>query len=257
MNILFRSIGLSLLLSFACAGYAAGVDQETLKIAAAANLSGVINELKDVFLESHSDVKIDVITASSGKIAMQVMSGAPFDVFLSADMDNPKKLKEQGFAVGEPAIYAYGILVMFTIRDIDLSKGAAVVALPEITKISIADPITAPYGRAAIEVLDKLGLHSSIKHKFINATNISEVVTQTVNGADIGFTALSLMYSQGIKQYNVEGKNWAEVDTSLYSPIRQGMVVLKHGKTKPEANAFYHFILSKQAGEIFKKYGYK
>jgi len=80
--------------------------QESLSIAAAANLSGVINELKDLFIAAHKDVKIDVITSSSGKITMQVLSGAPFDVFLSADMENPQKLADAGFAEKAPVQYA-------------------------------------------------------------------------------------------------------------------------------------------------------
>jgi molybdate transport system substrate-binding protein len=257
MKKLFRSISVSLLLVATVAGLLRATEPETLKVAAAANLSGVMAELKDTFIASHKDVKIDVITASSGKITMQVLSGAPFDVFMSADMENPQKLKEQGYAANDPAIYAFGTLIMFTTKDVDLKKGVSIVTSSEVAKVSIADPNLAPYGKAAVEALEKLGVLDAAKKKFVTATNISEVVTQTVNGADLGFTALSLMYADGIKQYNVEGKNWVAVDSTLYSPIRQAIVVLKHGKHKPEAKAFYNFILSKQAGEIFKKYGYK
>jgi molybdate transport system substrate-binding protein len=176
---------------------------------------------------------------------------------MSADMENPQKIKEQGYAANDPAIYAFGTLVMFTTKNIDLKKGVSIVTSPDVAKISIADPNLAPYGKATVEAMEKFGVLDSVKHKFVTATNISEVVTQTVNGADIGFTALSLMYADGIKQYNVEGKNWVEVDNTLYSPIRQAIIVLKHAKHKPEAKEFYNFILSKQAGEIFKKYGYR
>ncbi len=257
MKKLLRSISVSLLLAATVAGLLRAAEPETLKIAAAANLSGVMAGLKDSFIASHPDVKIDVIMGSSGKIAMQVISGAPFDVFMSADMETPQKLKEQGYAVNDPAIYAFGTLVMFTTKDIDLKQGVSVVTSPAVEKISIADPILAPYGKAAVEAMKKLGVIDAAKKKFVTATNISEVITQTVSGADLGFTALSLMYADGIKQYNVEGKNWVAVDSTLYSPIRQAIIVLKHGKHKPEAKAFYNFILSKQAGEIFKKYGYK
>lgn len=257
MKKLLRSISMSLLLVATVAGLLRAAEPETLKIAAAANLSGVMAELKDAFIASHTDVKIDIITGSSGKIAMQVINGAPFDVFLSADMETPQKLKEQGYAANDPAIYAFGTLVLFTTRDIDLKKGVSMVTSPAVAKISIADPSLAPYGKAAVEAMEKLGVLESARKKFVTATNISEVVTQTVNGADLGFTAQSLMYSEGIKQYNVEGKNWVAVDSTLYAPIRQAIIVLKHGKHKPEAKAFYNFVLSKHGGEIFKKYGYK
>lgn len=231
--------------------------QESLTIAAAANLSGVMNELKDIFAASHKDVKIDVITGSSGKFAMQVLSGAPFDVFLSADVENPQKLKNAGFAEKEPAQYAQGRLVMFAVKDIDLSKGLSITLSTDVSKISIADPALAPYGKAAIEALGKSGVLKEAQWKFVTAGNISEVVTQTINGADLGFTALSLMYSEGVKKYNVEGKYWVEVDKSLYAPIRQGIVILRHGKDNPAAKTFYDFIFSKTAREIFVKYGYR
>jgi molybdate transport system substrate-binding protein len=231
--------------------------QESLTVAAAANLSGVINELKDVFVSSHKDVEIEVITGSSGKFTMQVLSGAPFDVFLSADMENPQKLKDAGFAEKGPAQYAQGRLVMFTVKDIGLSKGISITVSTEVSKVSIADPSLAPYGRAAVEALEKSAILEKARLKFVTAGNISEVVTQTINGADLGFTALSLMYSEGIKKYNVEGKYWVEVDKSLYAPIRQGVVILRHGKDNPAAKAFFDFILSKTAREIFVKYGYR
>ena len=253
LNIFFR---LMLLMVVNCSQLIAA-PAETLKVAAAANLSGVMDELKNTFISGHKDVKIDLITSSSGKIVMQVLSGAPFDVFLSADMENPQKLLDAGFAQKVPVQYALGTLVMYTTKDIDLKRGVSLVSSPEVLKISIADPNVAPYGKAAVEAMTKLGVLEAAKPKIVTATNISEVVTQTVNGADLGFTALSLMYADGIKQYNVEGKNWVEVDKTLYEPIRQGIVILKHGRGKPEARAFYNFILSKQAGDIFKKYGYK
>ena len=231
--------------------------QESLTVAAAANLSGVISELKDTFAASHKDVKIEVITGSSGKFTMQVLSGAPFDVFLSADMENPQKLKDAGFAENGPAQYAQGRLVMFTVKDINLSEGLAIAVSTDVAKISIADPALAPYGKATIEALEKSGVLKEAQGKFVTAGNISEVVTQTINGADLGFTALSLMYSEGIKKYNVEGKYWVEVDKSLYAPIRQGIAILKHGKDNTAAKAFYDFILSKTARGIFVKYGYR
>jgi molybdate transport system substrate-binding protein len=230
--------------------------QEQLTVAVAANLSGVINELKDTFNVTHKDIEINVIASSSGKIAMQVLSGAPFDVFLSADMESPQKLKDAGFSEKDPVQYAQGRLVIFTLRDVDLTKGISVTTSTDVIKVSIADPNLAPYGKATIEALRKYGILEKVQDKFVTANTISEVVTQTVNGADIGFTALSLMYSDGIKKYNVEGKYWVEVDRSLYSPIRQGMVILKHGKDKPEAKAFYDFVLSKPARKVFKRYGY-
>jgi len=134
---------------------------------------------------------------------------------------------------------------LFTVKDIDIAKGVSITVSTEVEKISIADPALAPYGKAALEALEKTRVLEKVRPKFVIAGNISAVVTQTVNGADMGFTALSLMYAEGMKKYNIEGKYWVEVDGSLYGPIRQGMVVLKHGKDNPEAKTFYEFILSK------------
>lgn len=231
--------------------------QEALLVAGAANLGIVINDLKKSFAAENKDIKIDVITGSSGKIVMQVLNGAPFDIFLSADMENPQKLKDAGFADKAPVQYAQGRLVMFTVKDIDLSKGVSITVSSSVGKVSIADPKLAPYGNATLEALGKSGILGQVQPKFVTANNISEVVTQTINGADIGFTSLSLMYAEGIKKYNVEGKYWVEVDKSLYNPIRQGIVILKHGKDNPQAKAFYKFILLKKANKIFMKYGYR
>jgi molybdate transport system substrate-binding protein len=231
--------------------------KEPLTVVVAANLSGIINELKDVFIATHKDAVVEVITGASGKLAMQVLNGAPFDVFLSADMDNPQKLRDAGFADKAPAKYAVGTLIMFTVKDIDLKKGVTIVASPEVEKISIADPALAPYGKAAIEALENSNVIEIARSKFVTANSISEVVSQTINGADVGFTALALMHSESMKQYNIEGKYWVEINPALYNPIQQGMVILKHGKDKPEAKAFYDFVLSKKAHTIFVKYGYK
>jgi molybdate transport system substrate-binding protein len=254
MKIFIRNILLITAFVFNTAGLRA---QESFTVAAAANLSGVVSELKDIFIASHKDVKVEVITGSSGKFAAQVLSGAPFDVFMSADMDNPQKLKDAGFAEKVPVQYAQGRLIMFTVKDIGLAKGISVVLSTDVTKISIADPALAPYGKAAVEALGKSGLLEKVQSKFVTSGNISGVVTQTINGADLGFAALSLMYSEGVKKYNLEGKYWVEVDPTLYSPIKQGMIILKHGQDNPAAKAFYKFVLSKKAREVFIKYGYK
>lgn len=231
--------------------------EDKLTVAIAANLSGVMEELKKSFAAEHPDLKIDVIAGSSGKLAAQVLSGAAYDIFMSADMDTPQKLREAGFVEKGPIKYAGGVLIVFTVKNVNVEKWDKAVLLKEIKRISIANPQTSPYSKAALEVLEKKKLFENVKDKLVTAANISDVVTQVISGADIGFTALSLMNTQAASIYNVKGKNWLEVDSSLYAPINQGMVILKHGKDNSAAEKFYNFIISKKAGKVFRKYGYK
>ncbi len=227
------------------------ISAENIRVATAANVSYAINELKDVFIKENPKIKVDVILGSSGKLTAQILHGAPYDIFLSANMKYPNKLKEESIAITEPIIYAKGGLVILTRKDdINLSKGIEVVK--DVKRIAIANYKTAPYGKASVEALKNAKLLKIAKPKFINAENISQSVQYTITATDIGFIAKSAMFSDKMKKY----KNWVEVDKNLYKPIEQGLVILKHAKDKNSAKVFYDFLLSSKAKEIFKKYGY-
>lgn len=228
---------------------------ESIRVAVAANVSYAIEELKSEFLKDREDDKIDIILGSSGKLTAQILNGAPYDLFLSANMKYPNRLKSENVAITEPLIYARGGLVILTTKEsLDLSKGVEIVK--DVDRIAVANYKVAPYGKATVEALKNANLLKIAKPKFANAESITQSVQYTLTATDIGFIAKSAIYSDKMKKYSQEGRNWVEVDSKLYTPIKQGMVILKRGENKKLAKDFYNFLLSSKAKEIFKKYGY-
>lgn len=248
MNI--RSIGLafSLILYFCVCAFA------ELTVAVAANVQYTFEELEAAF-EKETRINIKPVIGSSGKFAAQIANGAPFDVFLSADVDYPKALQKEGLTYNIPKTYAYGTLVIWTMNDIDLSGGINVLGDGNIKKIAIASPQTAPYGRQAVNAFKYYNLYAKIQKKLVYGETIAQTNQFiTTKAADLGITAKSIVQCPNMKN---QGK-WVEVPKEAYDPIAQGVVILKHAQKEnlEEAQKFFDFVFSKQAGEIFKKYGY-
>ncbi len=240
-------LGLTLLCSSIFAG--------TINVAVAANVSYAINDLIKEFNKTNPDTKIEVVFGSSGKFTAQIQNGGPFDVFMSADMKFPQTLEKENLTATKPVIYAQGSLAMLSAKPLDFSKGINLVTDNNINKIAIANPKTAPYGTAAQEALKNANVLDKIESKFVYAESISQAVTYAITAADVGFIAKSSLYDENMTQYK-ENVNWVSVDPKLYTPIDQGIVILKRAENNTEAKAFYDFILSNNAKEIFKKFGY-
>ena len=234
---------------------ASSIFANTITVAVAANVSYAINELVAEFNKTNPDTKVQVTLGSSGKFTAQIESGAPFDVFMSADMKFPKSLFEKGLATTEPALYAQGSLAMLSSKELDFSKGINLVTDANIGKIAVANPKTAPYGTAAVEAMKNANVLDKVESKFVYAESISQAVTYATTAADVGFIAKSSLYDEKMAQYK-ENINWVSVDPSLYTAIDQGIVVLKNTKEEASAKAFYDFILGEKAKEIFIKFGY-
>lgn len=228
---------------------------EKITIAVAANVSYAIEELKAEFMKAQPQISVAVTLGSSGKLAAQIKNGAPYGLFLSANMKYPQALYNDKVAVSEPVVYAQGGLAYLSVQERDFSKGMALLEDPMVTRIAIANPKTAPYGKAAVEAMKSAGVYERIKAKLVYAESISQTVSYTVTAAQIGLIAKSSLYSPHMAEYKKD-VNWASVDPSLYTPIKQGVVLLKYSKGKPEYKAFYDFILSAQAKKIFRRYGY-
>ena len=227
----------------------------TINIAVAANVSYAMDELKAEFKKSNPKTDVQVTLGSSGKLNAQIVNGAPYGLFMSANMKYPEALYEQKAAITEPVVYAQGALAYLSVRAIDFSKGISLVLDKSIRKIAIANPKTAPYGKAALEAMKNANVYEGAKEKLVYAESISQVVTYALTATDIGFIAKSSLYSATMREYK-EGVHWLSVEPELYKPIKQGIVLLKYSQTNPEYRAFYEFILSEKAKEIFKKYGY-
>lgn len=226
-----------------------------INIAVAANVSYAMDELKTEFAKTNPQTNVRVTLGSSGKLTAQIKNGAPYGIFMSADMKFPEALYADAIATTKPIMYAQGALAYLSIHEQDYSKGMALLKDPKIAKIAIANPKTAPYGTAAIEAMQKSGIYEEIKEKLVFAESISQTVSYAVTAAQIGLIAKSSLYSPQMSQYK-ENVNWADVDASLYAPIDQGIVLLKYAEDSAEYKAFYDFILSDKAKAIFKRYGY-
>jgi len=220
--------------------------QEKLNIAVSANARFAVEEIAKVFQKKHR-IKINIISSSSGKLASQIIKGAPFDVFLSADMKYPQKLYTLKRAVYRPRVYAYGILILWSFKD----KNLSVNRLTEYKKIAVANPKLAPYGRATVEALRFYRLFDKVKEKIIYGESVSQVNQYIIKKlVDAGFTSKSSLFSPNLKEKGY----FVDIDENAYSPIKQGAVLISK---KAIAEEFYNFLFSKQAKEIFKKYGYK
>lgn len=226
-----------------------------ITIAVAANVSYAIDELKAEFVKSSPETEVRVILGSSGKLTAQIKNGAPYGLFMSANMTFPQALFNDKIAITEPRVYAQGALAYLSVKKQDFTQGVDLLRDEKINKIAIANPKTAPYGKAAVEALKNAKVYESIKSKFVYGESISQTVSYAVTAADIGIIAKSSLYSSKMTQYR-ENVNWAPVDSALYTPIEQGIVLLKYGEENKEYRAFYDFILSEQGKAILKKYGY-
>ena len=227
----------------------------TINIAVAANVSYAIDELKAEFVKTHPHITVRVTLGSSGKLTAQIMHGAPYGLFMSANMLYPQKLYETQLAITKPIVYAKGSLALFSVKEHHFSKGLELLKEKSIQRIAIANPKTAPYGKATMEALKNAHILQDVKSKFIYGESIAQTISYAVSAADIGIIAKSSLYSSKMTRYK-EGKNWSEINPKLYTPIAQGVVLLKYAKNTKEYKAFYDFLLSQKAQMIFKKYGY-
>jgi len=226
---------------------------QEITVATAANVQYAIKEIKEAFKKS-TGITVKTVIASSGKLTAQIKSGAPFDLFLSADMKYPRYLKKLRFAIDNPKVYAYGTLVLWSLKPIDLNRGIKSLLNTKIKKIAIPNPKNAPYGSQAVIAMKNAGIYKKIKSKLIYAESVSQTNQYIASKVvDAGLTAKSVVF---LPQMSKKGK-FVEIDPSLYLPIKQGVVMLKHSQKKPKATkAFYDFLFSLQGKSIFKKFGY-
>jgi len=227
-----------------------------VRIALAANMSYAITPIIEAFTQVHKGVSVHYTVGGSGKLATQVLHGAPFDLFLSANTAYPETIFKKGKAVEPPRIYARGALALLSRKPRNLWGGVEVLTQKDIAKIAIANPRTAPYGKAAVEVLDHAGLYEKVRHKFVYGESIAQTVAYATNAADIGIVALSALYAPQMTKWRT-AEHYKEVDSSLYTPIDQGMVLLKNVQDNSDAKAFYDFLGSKRVKAILKRYGYR
>lgn len=215
-----------------------------LHIAVASNLQYVMKDIVAAYEKEYGQ-KCYLTTSSSGKLTAQIKSAAPYDIFLSADMDYPKVLFEDSLC-SSPEIFAYGQLVLWSMHEnVDLSK-----VLREGNKIAIANPSIAPYGRAAKAYLAKLGKDNI---ELIQGESIAQVNQYIINGAvDAGITSLSSVMATPMKGKGV----WQIIDKELYPPLPHAVVRISQDTKHSTVDAFYQYLFSVHAQRLFEEHGY-
>ena len=219
----------------------------SVTVAVAANFTAVAEQLAPLFTaETGHDVSYSF--GATGLLYTQISQGAPFEVLLAADAERPGRAVAEGFGVeGTVFTYAIGALALYS-TSLDLSDGKAVLEAGDFDKVAIADPATAPYGRAAQQTIEALGLTDAITPKLVTGENISQTLQFVESGnAELGFVAAS----------QVVGKSgvWL-VPADLHEPIRQDAVLLKAGEANPAATAFLDFLRSDAAVAVIEASGY-
>lgn len=237
-----------MLLLFSCKNSA---EKNTFRIATAASVQFAMEELVSEF-ERQTGVRPQVIINSSGKITAQVLSAAPYDVFVSADLKYPLYLQEKGLVKKGPEVYAEGRLVIWSV-DSAITPSVENLPNPLITHIAMASPEIAPYGKAARESLEYFNMYEKLGPRLVFGESISQTNQFIISGAvGVGFTALSV-----VKAPRLEKKGrWSLVPPESYSPIQQGIAMLQQPSDSEIAAAFYDFMFTDTAQHILQKYGY-
>jgi molybdate transport system substrate-binding protein len=234
-------------------GLAAAGRAETITAAAAADLKFAMDEIVSAFEASAPADKVEVIYGSSGKFHTQIRQGAPYDLYFSADVAFPRRLAEAGFAASEVRPYALGRIVLWS-ASLDATRMTlASLTDPAITRIAIANPQHAPYGRRAAEALRASGVWNRIETKLVFGENIAQTAQFVETGnAQVGILALSLALSPQLAK---QGGYWLVPDT-LHEPLEQGYIVTRRGEGNALAQRFANFMSGPAARAVMVRYGF-
>jgi len=224
-----------------------------IRIAAASDLKFALDSVIIVFQQRHP-LKVQPIYGSSGKLFEQILNGAPFDIYLSADIRYPQELNSKGQTASEVFSYGVGRLVLWS-RKIDTKdRGMDALADPAIKKIATANPRHAPYGQRAQEALSHYGLYEKLTEQLVFGENISQTAQFVTSGAaDIGIIALSLALSPAMTRY---ASSYYLIPENSHQPLIQGGVITKYGSGKHPVNLFVDFLKSETSVAILQKYGF-
>jgi molybdate transport system substrate-binding protein len=234
---------------------ATGAAAQPLTVAAASDIQPVLPAIAAQF-ERETGQKVTLTFGSSGNFFAQIQNGAPFDVFMSADIDYPKQLERAGLTEpGSLYRYALGRIVVWTRNDsgVDIRSGLASLADPKVKRVAIANPEHAPYGRAAVAALRRESLYDRVQPKLVLGENISQAVqfAQTGN-AEAGVIALSLALSAPL----TESGTYVLVPESFHPPIEQAAIVVAASKQKPLARRFVELLKTPESVRLFSEYGF-
>jgi molybdate transport system substrate-binding protein len=233
--------------------YSNGQQPDRILVAAASDLKFALDSVAKTFKAIHPGT-VDITYGSSGKLSEQILNGAPFDLFFSADITYPNQLKEKGFASSEVYPYAIGRIVLWS-KKIDPRKEEMKSLLdPFIKKVAIANPVHAPYGKRAEEALRYYKMLDNIKGQLVYGENISQTAQYVTSGAaDIGIIALSLALSPNMKR---EGGKYFVIPEISHEPLLQGFVVTSRARGNELAVTFQQFVRGDKGNAILRYFGF-
>lgn len=229
-------------------GLSASVSADEVKVAVAANFTAAMKEIAAAF-EATTGHKALISYGATGAFYAQIENGAPFEVFLAADQERPKLLADAGKASGR-FTYAVGKLALWSADPDLVDRQGKVLEEDQFEKLALANPKTAPYGAAAVEVMQSLGLYEKLRPKLVQGNDISQAYQfVATKNAELGFVALSqVVLDNG-------GSTWI-VPEKRYTPIRQDAVLLASGEANPAATALMDYLKGDEARAVIEKYGY-
>lgn len=225
---------------------------QQMTLAAASSLRPTLDYLVQAYQALHPQHQVSVIYGASGRITAQILNGAPFDFFMSADMEFPQRLADAGASATAPQVYANGRLVLWS-ANFDASQMTLEnLADDRIGRVAIAQPNVAPYGQRAREAMQALGVWDKVENKLVFGENISQVAQMAQSGAaDAGLIALSLAM-----QPELANRGFYLIDADLHQPLEQGFVITRRGSDNEVAEAFAQFLSTSAARAVFRDNGF-
>ena len=226
----------------------------SVRIACAANIRPAIAEINLLFT-NQTGLKTELVSGSSGKLAAQIQHGAPYDIFISADLHFPQFLVKEGYAEGPLESYAFGALILWVRGESAQGNLGERLKELQVERIAIANPAIAPYGKAALQAIQAAGVYPFVKDKLVFGESIGQV-NQYIQTQSVDAALTSQSFSDQIR---TAGSFQLLVDPKLYSPIEQSAVLLTHKEKDNRINArlFLSFLNSKSAKEVLQAYGYQ
>jgi molybdate transport system substrate-binding protein len=242
-----------LVLAIVAMVFASVAHAEKFTIAAASDLRFALDDIAEIYRQQHADHEFNIIYGSSGKMTTQIMNGAPYDIFFSADIAFPERLKEAGFTTTEPEVYAIGRIVIWS-NTIDASELRLedLPTDPRIRRIAIAQPSHAPYGLRAQEAMESVGVWEAVQPRLVFGENIAHTAQMVESGAaNVGIIALSLARFPSLAKHPFH-----LIDDGLHNPLTQAFVVTRRAGNNEAAQIFARFMETDEAHEIMQRYGF-
>ncbi len=227
--------------------------EQSITIAAAADLRFAMDDIVALFMNAHPGARIQTVYGSSGKFSTQIRQGAPYDIYFSADIAYPRSLYEDGLSASAPQVYGVGRIVLWSSAPQTAQMTLADLTDPAIRSIAIADPRHAPYGKRAQEALNAAGVWDKVERKLVYGENIAQTAQFVQSGnAQVGIIALSLALSPELAK---QGSH-ALIPDRLHQPLLQGFVITRRAAGNALAQEFARFMSGREASAIMSQSGF-